>query len=57
MQHPSTISLVAHRAQTVVRILGRRIEEKIEDVLGKHQFGFRRGKGTRNAIWMLIGHR
>jgi len=24
-----------------------------EDVLGEDQFGFRRGKGTRDAIWML----
>jgi hypothetical protein len=29
------------------------IERKIEDVLGEDQFGFRRGKGTRNAIGML----
>ena len=26
---------------------------KIEDVLGEDQFGFRRGKGTRDAIGML----
>jgi hypothetical protein len=25
---------------------------KIEVVLGEDQFGFRRGKGTRDAIWM-----
>jgi hypothetical protein len=31
----------------------RRIEKKIENVLGDDQFGFRRGKGTRDAIWML----
>jgi hypothetical protein len=35
-----TIGLIAHRA----KILGRRIERKIEDVLGEDQFGFRRGK-------------
>jgi hypothetical protein len=33
-------------------MLRRRIERKIEDVLGD-RFGFRRGKGTRNAIGML----
>jgi hypothetical protein len=27
----------------------RKIERKIEDALGKDQFGFRRGKGTRDA--------
>jgi len=35
------------------KILRRRIEKKIEDVLGEDQFGFRRGKGTRDAIGML----
>ena len=34
------------------KILRRRIEKKIEDVLGD-QFGFRRGKGTRDALGML----
>ena len=31
----------------------RRIERKIEAVLGEGQFGFRRGKGTRDAIGMM----
>jgi hypothetical protein len=31
----------------------RRIEKKIENVLGEDQFGFRRGKGTRNVIGMM----
>jgi len=48
-----TISLIAHTAKIVAKILTRRIERKIEDVLGKDQFGFRRGKGTRDAIGML----
>jgi hypothetical protein len=26
---------------------------KIEDVLGEDQFGFRRGKGTRDVIGMM----
>jgi len=37
----------------VAKILRRRIERKIEAVLGEDQFGFRRGKGTRDAIGML----
>jgi hypothetical protein len=37
----------------VAKILRRRIEKKIEDVLGEDQFGFRRGKGTRVVIGML----
>ena len=47
-----TISLIAHTVKIVVKIL-RRIEKKIEDVLGEYQFGFGRGKGTRDAIAML----
>jgi hypothetical protein len=37
----------------VTKLLRRRIERKIEDVLGEDQFGFRRGKGTKDAIRML----
>ena len=44
-----TISLIAHTA----KILRRRIEKKIEDALGEDQFGFSRGKGTRDAITMM----
>jgi hypothetical protein len=36
-----TISLIAHSAKLVSKILRRKIEKKIEDVLGEHQFGFR----------------
>ena len=48
-----TISLIAHTAKKVTKVLRRRIEKKIEDVLREDQFGFRRGKGTRDAIGML----
>jgi hypothetical protein len=48
-----TISIIAHAAKIVARILRRRIERRIEDALGEDQFGFRRGKGTRDAIGML----
>jgi hypothetical protein len=47
------ISLIAHTAKIVEKILRRRIEKKIEDVLGEDQFGFRRGKGTKDATEML----
>jgi hypothetical protein len=33
-------------------MLRRRIEKKIEDMLGIDQFGLRRGKGVGDAIWM-----
>jgi hypothetical protein len=48
-----TISLIAHAAKIVARVIRRRSEKKIEDVLGEDQFGFRKGKGTRDAIGML----
>jgi len=48
-----TINLIAQTAKIVAKILRRRIERKIEDVLGEDQFGFRRGKGIRDAIGML----
>ena len=48
-----TTSLIAHTEKIVANILRRRIEKKIEYVLGEDHFGFRRGKGTRAAIWML----
>jgi hypothetical protein len=48
-----TISLIAPTAKIVARILRRRIERKTEDALREDQFGFRRGKGTRDAIGML----
>jgi hypothetical protein len=48
-----TISLIAHTAKIVAKILRRRIERKIEVVLGEDQFGFRRGKRTRDTIEML----
>jgi len=47
-----TISLTAHTAKIVAKIL-RRIEKNIEDILGKDQFGFRRGKGTRDTNGMM----
>ena len=35
---------ITHTAKTVARILRRRFERKMEDVLGEDQFGFRKGK-------------
>jgi hypothetical protein len=46
MQPPHTFSPDSNKE------LKRRIERKIEDVLGQGQFGLRRGKGTGDAIQM-----
>jgi hypothetical protein len=48
-----TISIIAHTAKIVARILRRRIERKAENALGEDQFGFRREKRTRYAIGKL----
>ena len=48
-----TISLIEHTAKKIAKILRRRIEKKIEDVLGEDQFGIRRGKANRDAIGMM----
>jgi hypothetical protein len=44
-----TIRLIAHTAKIVARIF-RRIERKVDDILGDEQFGFRRDKGTGEAL-------
>jgi len=48
-----TLSLMIHSAKILVKIIGNRIEHKIERQLSNDQFGFRRNKGTREAILSL----
>ena len=48
-----TVSLIAHTAQVVARVLRSRIGKKIEDVLREYQFGFRRGRGISYAVGIL----
>jgi hypothetical protein len=48
-----TVSLIAHTANIVVRILRQRFERKTEDVLRNNQFRFRTGKGTQ-AIFPTV---
>jgi len=48
-----TISVIAHTGKIAAKILRRRTEKRIEDVFGEDQFGFRRGKGTRDVNEML----
>jgi hypothetical protein len=47
-----TISLNAHTGNTIARTL-RRIERKIDYVLGEDQFGFRTGRGVPDVTGML----
>ena len=49
-----TISLISHDASKILlRILTKRLEGKVNDCMGKTQFGFRKGCGTRDAIGVM----
>jgi len=48
-----TISLISHASKILLRILVNRIEAKAKDFIGKNQFGFRKGVGSRDAIGVL----
>src|SRR6218665_2715647 len=48
-----TISLIPHASKIVLTILTNRITTKAEEFLGKNQFGFRKGCGTREAIGVM----
>src|SRR6266496_6671562 len=37
----------------MLRVLTKRIEAKIKQLLGRNQFGFRKGIGTRDAIGVM----
>ena len=47
-----TISLLTHALKIVLRVLTKRIQSRAErdSCIGEDQYGFRKGKGTRNAI-------
>ena len=48
-----TISLISHTGKIVARILSKRLESKMEEVIEQYQFGFRKGKGTRDATGLM----
>ena len=48
-----TISLISHTGKIVARILSKRSENKIEEIIAEDQFGFRKGKGTRDAVGLM----
>ena len=47
------ISLISHTGKIVARILSNKLESKIEEVIEEDQFGFRKRKGTRDAIGLM----
>ncbi len=48
-----TIALIAHTAKLLLKMITARIKTKLEDVIAVEQFGFRKGVGTREAIFAL----
>ena len=48
-----TISLIPHASKIMLKILAKRIESKSREFIGKNQFGFRKGCGTRQAIGVM----
>ena len=48
-----TISLIAHASKIMLKVLTKRVEAKTGEFIGRNQFGFRKGYGTRDAIGVL----
>lgn len=48
-----TISLMSHVLKIFLSIIHQRIYHKIEDHIGDTQFGFRKGLGTREALFSI----
>jgi len=44
------LSLLTHVSKILTKVINRRIEGKVEQYLKNDQYGFRRQKGTREAI-------
>jgi hypothetical protein len=47
-----TISLLTHASKIVLKVLTKRLQAKVDAInqIGEDQFGFRKGRGTREAI-------
>ena len=48
-----TISIMSQVAKIVLRVIDERLRRKVEETVDRAQFGFRKGKGTPNAIFVL----
>lgn len=48
-----TIALISHASKVLLHLIKRRITPIIESQLGESQMGFRKGKGTKDAIFQL----
>ena len=48
-----TISLICHASKIMLKVLTKRLEAKAYQLLGRNQFGFRKGYGKRDAIGVM----
>jgi endonuclease/exonuclease/phosphatase family metal-dependent hydrolase len=48
-----TISLICHASKIMLKVLTKRIEMKTKHLIGRNQFGFRKGCGTRDAVGVM----
>ena len=48
-----TIALISHASKVLLYLIKRRITPIVESQLADSQMGFRKGKGTRDAIFQL----
>ena len=48
-----TINLIPHASKIMLRILTKRLDGKVRNVISKTQFGFKKGCGTRKAIGVM----
>ena len=44
---------MSHVAKIVLKVIGQRLKGKVEEYVDEEQYGFRKGRGTRNAILVL----
>ena len=49
-----TISLISHTGKIFACILSKILKSIIEEVIEEGQFGFQKGKGTRDAIGLML---
>ena len=48
-----TISIMSQVSKIILKVIGLRMKNKIEQYVDDEQFGFRKGRGTRDAILVL----
>ena len=48
-----TIALISQVGKVILKVIGRRIKRKLMENVDEKQYGFKKGKGTRNAIFVL----